>query len=171
MEKQLHLGSVAPEQVYFKPAINQEYDFNMKPGYGLWTSSWNGTGSEWTQWCVAEDFLDPYAERWFLLTPPSTARIYTIDGLDDLLHLLREYHREPAETARHWQPMGWINWVEVSLHYDAVHLTSRGNKLLHHHRVADLNCWDVESTVWLNWVDFAVEEVAVPQIALKEQVG
>jgi len=153
--QQLHVGLDQPQPGLFNPIRNPAYDHANKPGGGLWTSTWitKKRRSHWVEWCRSEE-VSRLDGTWWLLTPSADARIYTIDTRADLLYLLSTYWREGSVSA--WKHR-WIDWEKLSSDYDAVHLTRKGSEVLHSGS-PDLNCWDVESTVWLHWVFSKVAE-------------
>lgn len=135
---------------------NRKYDrFMRKPTCGLWTSTWDAEkkSSHWVDWCLAEDFHNPYNLRWFLLEVEQNARVFHLDGITDLKNLIRQYHLGP-------QVDGVIDFEAFFKDYDGLHLTKKGNQRLHWRSdTLDLNAWDVESTVWGRWVFASVTEV------------
>lgn len=162
MQVQLAVMNDVPEESKFNPVKNQSYDHNMKPEGCFWTSSWieEEKRSDWVRWCLSEDFEDSYAHPWYLLSVRPDARIYHIDSQIDLWELWTKYQRFdlPRHNPFHTH---WIDWEKVAQDYDGVHLTEKGNAECHWGDPIDLNCWDVESTVWFRWVFESVEEITV----------
>lgn len=125
---------------------------SRKPHGGLWTSTWTGDGSDWTRWCEDDGFRVP-SEEWsgLLLTPCADARIYTIDDIDDLRALVRQY------------PAGDVaDYVAVAREFDAIHLTDAGQWATRMTLDLDLYGWDCESTVWFRWTFESAEPVRFP---------
>ncbi len=134
---------------------------------GLWTSTFDERhGSDWVQWCLSEEFrCDRETASWqtWLLDPDPAARVVEIDCYADLQALVDAYPH-----AQHYPDRGsgaWSEvrpaWHEIAEHFDAVHLTERGQWDTRLSHPLDLYGWDCESTLWLRWAFAAVEDGGV----------
>ena len=160
LDDQLHISParvLIPEAFPVPVAPTRERRAIAKPNGGLWTSTLRpGPSSAWVEWCRDEQFDDPDALTWHVLTPDPAARILVIDSLADLI----------VTTARYPLPLAWdrerceIDFVAVAADgFAAVHLTERGNAECHSVSypvppgisTLALNTWDCESTAWLRW--------------------
>lgn len=151
----------------------------MKPerGSGLWTSTYDPQcGSDWIQWARMERYMGEDDEgHWQVLDEdepgyipreqrklyyncyvlhPTVARIYVVDGLEDLVVLMRDYHhpyRSPWDGGYRY-----LDFERLAEDFDALHLTERGQWKT---RMSspDLYGWDVESTFWFRWKFSQVE--------------
>lgn len=173
--KQLYLcdGKIRQEVV---PVCNSEESaFVKKPKRetGLWTSSWREKtrDSEWVEWCVGEDFGEPYKKSWWVLTPRSQLRLYVIESVGDLLVLLKEFPWETEaqrrlnavnSTSHLDRYFAYIDFERLAQTYDGIWLTERGNDATHLSYPHGLNAWDVESVLWFRWCFSAVEQIAPP---------
>lgn len=115
--------------------------------YVLWTSPIDSKWG-WKDWCKAEGFGDLSYEVHLKLS--EQARLFTIDGPDDLMYLVNRYPG-PVEAWRSPYQRTNIDWVRFAGDFDAVHLTEQGNYTLHLPIDGplpfgiDLNSWDCES--------------------------
>jgi hypothetical protein len=119
-----------------------------KPQFGLWTSTYHPErGSDWVQWCLAEEFSIPPNGEWrgVILRPRRGARVYHVRTHEDLRRLVECYPHN-ADTYRLYP-----NWRAISRDYDAVHLTEKGQWATRLSYPHDLYGWDCESTVWFRW--------------------
>jgi len=159
-----------PEQ-HFTPAQNEETRAWMtKPMLqtGLWTSTYTPNEeytSQWVEWCVDNNFCDPCAYTWWVLTPREDARVFVIESQRDLFFLMKEYPYQ----AKHTPPyVAMIDFEAVGRDYDGLALTHKGNMRLHLSVPFHLNGWDVESTLWVNWC-FSTVEKRTPVLVVKEE--
>lgn len=117
-----------------KPVKNLGYRHD-KPDGGFWTATVKECGlTTWQEWCKKEmpqRFVEEYQE----MTPWQDAKIFKIDGWQDLDWLWAEY--------------GVGNWEAVARNFDAVYYTENavwecrfGSKKY------DLYGVDLESVVW-----------------------
>jgi hypothetical protein len=161
MNVQLHTSrSDLPLDAELFPKVRNGHLRN-KPRGGIWTSTFidRQVGSAWVQQMYAMEFIERGQQLpSYLLTPKEDARIYTIDSVQDMYRLYDNYSYKELGTFE------TIDFEKLSIEYDAVHLTERGQivtRLVGIHNPNDyepnrsmwqsLNGWDCESTVWLNW--------------------
>ena len=123
-----------------------------KPRGAFWTSSYIGSqaGSQWVQWCLAEDYRVPDDKKLqgWLLDITTGARLYTIrmHGDLDLLH-----HKYPADPNKFGDIA--IDWTKVADDYDGVHVIQDAVwacRQAYRPGGLDLYSWDCESTAWFN---------------------
>lgn len=148
----------------FKPVRNKADGWGsiaVKPyGTGLWTSTWTPNRSfacDWMRFCMMEDFNVASWRYGHVYAVREGLRIVEIDSLEDL-HAVLNVYGEADEIALRMLREGAIgsrqlrlypNWEKMAMHFDAVHLTERGQwatRLTHPH---SLYGWDSESTLWL----------------------
>lgn len=91
--------------------------FINKPHGGLWGCR----GSEWYDWCTAEDF--PCSENYFEWKLKEGAKVYTVDTKQDFLYLCNYANVEIFS-------IDYLKFMEEE-GYDAVELTENGNQELH----------------------------------------
>lgn len=134
-------------QELFEPVRNESF---MKPRGGLWTSTFRPkTGSDWIEWCKAEQFwLPPY--RSWLVVPRRDARVLVIDNEADAVEAVKVYGREDARQKLLGEMM--FDFEKLAQDYDAMHLTKRGQIETRFGYDVNLWGWDCESTVWFRWV-------------------
>lgn len=188
---QLHITSfdTISDQVFVGVRNSERSALIKKPwrGTGLWTSSWRAEtqDSAWIEWCRDNHFGHPYDKNWFPLTPKNDAKLYVIDGLADLIDLLRDYKWIPSMLEkmnddmkgfqRHINAMAndygtryftGIDFERLSQEYDGLWLTEKGNAETHLSYPHDLNGWDCESVLWFHWCFTDVQRIAVPEPCL-----
>lgn len=155
-------GMLQPDT--FRPIVNGQ--LSNKPLGGLWTSTYidQEYGSAWVQAMYDMDFIEPGEEvNCYLIEPAPSARIYTIDGLQDMYYLWDHYSYIMAEElGRHF-----IDFEALAHDYDALHLTEQGQWRTRYIGLPifedpeydpnrksvweTMNGWDCESTVWSRW--------------------
>ena len=153
---QLHVSpAVVNLQPLVAPVENRHF---IKPKWGFWTSTYDAErqSSAWVDWCLAEEFGDVTAGSWFVLTPDPRARVYVIDGLVDLQHLIKNYPQPGAEAYMRFYAC--LDFERLAQEYDAIHLTERGQWATRH-STPNLNGWDVECTLWFRWCFTSMEQV------------
>lgn len=184
MQKQLHLTTATELVRAVTPVHNSEKAAIVKKparGTGLWTSTWREEtyDSQWVSWCVSSEFGAPFEEAWWLLTPASDIKLYTVDSLRDLLALFGDYQWLPprlAEQNRAYEgiyddPLEHligIDFERLAYAYDGIHLTSRGNAATHLSYPHDLYGWDCESTLWFRWCFTDAERIETPVAPMRE---
>jgi len=171
---QLHVGPTppTPDHPRLRPSRRTlAHAIFCKPDDGLWTSSWRGprAGSDWVQWCLLEGVGVPDGGRWraHRLRVAPTARVYTIDRLDDLVALVERY-----PSANPWGlGQQWPSWTDVAQDFDGVHLTRAGQARTRFSFPTSLYGWDVESTVWFRWAFAGVIDLGERAFALPADRG
>jgi hypothetical protein len=142
---QLHINDKLPSNNFIEPVKNVW----VKPAGGLWTSTFNGGASAWVDWCVGNEFGDPYSKKWFLLSPHEDTRILTINSYNKLHKILKEY------PFKRQHPLGgydeYLDYEAISKDYDAIHLTEKGQIETHLSGCINLHGWDCESVLWFRW--------------------
>jgi hypothetical protein len=147
-------GILTPEK--FENVANDSYGWCKPIKGGLWTSTLKEeVWSDWCNWTWGEQFMYRDGEKAFILTVSSTAKIFEINGRDDVKWLKDRYIMTQGSEGfakSYLDELVRLDWTKVSHDFDGVHLTEFGNRQLH---LADmsysLNAWDAESTVWLRW--------------------
>lgn len=151
MNTQLFTGS-EPSAGKMAPIRNEGF---IKPRGGLWTSSYDAElGSDWIQWCQAEDFQVPRG-GWpsFILEVDPNARILTIDSYEDLASACERY----AITSDF--PITILDFERMAQDYDAMHLTATGQMATRLTHPVSLYGWDCESTIWFRWMFTSVTNI------------
>ena len=158
---QLFEGANKPDPSRMLVAGNRDPG-RHKPHGGLWTSTYDPRiGSNWIDWCIAEEFRGPNFSCW-LLEPDPTARVLTIDGPADLAKFkpyLTEYSFSTSDRI--------LDYEAIGRDYDALHYTVDGARLGHmsafgfHPLCITLNSVDAESTFWFRWMFTGVAELGV----------
>jgi hypothetical protein len=108
-----------------------------KPVGALWTSTWNGRGSDWTDW-VEYNMEEWKTSKGILIQIQSSVKLYTISNSKDYEKLYDAYGIKPSSSS-----FGSLDWERISKKYDGVWVE---NPYAH----KDLYGWDVESTAWFN---------------------
>jgi len=172
LETQLFICNAAPMPELLQPINNGDgkRSIFVKPLGGMWTSTWleEIQGSDWVEWCRSETFGDPNVLRWHLLTPSPDARIAVIDSVSDLLALLHQYPREMHPLLSSFAGR-YLDYERMTVDFDAIHLTARGQRHTHLSIQADLYGWDCECTLWFRWCFIEVKQI-VPVIPKSEAV-
>lgn len=161
-DPQLHVSPVAAALVKrVAPVENRHFH---KPKYGLWTSTYDAAQhtSAWVEWCLVESFGDVLAGGWFVLRPELSARVFIIDGVEDLKHLVAHYPQPGAEPYMRF--MACLDFERLADEYDAIHLTEHGQWATRH-SMPHLNGWDVESTLWFRWCFTSVRRVSAVAVS------
>ena len=138
-----HHGHAGFDMARFR-AVGNEPFFN-KPRGGLWGSPLENGTDEWEQWCKSENFgtgrLEPHFDFGFVVG----TQAYTIDNLD----AEKLFHR--FEVPSSFGPLtSGIDFERMSLEYDAVILTSRGQRATRLSDPVGLYGWDVASVLVMN---------------------
>lgn len=148
MRVQLHVGDLV-DRHNFQSVKNCPYPWIKPTSGGLWTSTYNKhIGSDWIQFCQHENFCRMNPWKGSLLYPEDNSRIFTVDSIRGLQHLIREYgiFRDNTSLFSHG-----IDFERLGKDYDAIHLTENGQAETRYSYPETLCGWDVESTLWLNW--------------------
>lgn len=134
-----------------------------KPWGGLWTSpvirddAGTVVGTDWTQWCHAENFwLHGVARVVTIIEPDPTAPIYVIENVEDLVALEEEYPWRNHPTAYLWvdpqharyRPWPYVDWDALALDVAGVYLTE-GGQWRTRFSSPGLNGWDCATVLWL----------------------
>lgn len=152
IETQLHVGSFNSKII---PIKNQPH---VKPQGGFWTSTYlpeNEFASDWIHWCFHEMPEWIKDEEATLIDISPKAIIYTIDNYEDMMNLLKAYPfkhpwvTETIENSPYGVVFAYIDWEKVSVNYDGVHLTRKGEYATKITRTRG-PCleWDCESMLW-----------------------
>lgn len=177
-----------------KGVINRDTLSRMKPGNSaFWTSTFNGKDSvsDWGIWTLDELFYRPRELDEMgihVLVPDPKANILHLKNAHDVTKLVRTYGMT-VKRAREEYTIGpsqvykndpnyitWIDWEEVSKHYDAVHFTKEFHNDSY---MNELFATDVESTAWLrpnpNFIEVSAIDkenyrIAYDQIRVEEAV-
>lgn len=167
-EAQAFVSETRPREAAFDRPTNDPH-FRNKPSGGLWTSTLHDDGtSAWLDWC--ED------ERWgltnetvvYALDPEPDASVFVLDSQGDLLRLLGSFARDKDHDLLKPRLTAQIDFEAVAKHYDAIHLTERG-QISTRLATPGLYGWDTESTLWLRWAFRAVEEIAPARDMLQRE--
>lgn len=156
MKPQLFVGAEPPKPEKLQTVQNRE-DFPLKPCGGLWTSTfYPDMGSDWVQWCVGNS-IRPGLWQNYLVYPKQDARILQIDSYEDLESLMGQYEYSPMKEKfdTGFELPGilrGLNYEEIAKKYDAIHLTTRGERTTHLSFPFSMYSWDCESTLWFRWV-------------------
>jgi hypothetical protein len=115
---------------------------------GLWTSSFINESeiSAWANFCRERRPWHLTETVSYLLTPLPEARIVEIDSRRDLIALIDQFSVDDYGGL----PKSFIDYQAVSEHYDAIHLTQRG-ELDVRGGFPIMGAWDCESTLWFRW--------------------
>lgn len=156
-----------------------EGHLGIKGKGGLWTSTFLGDtiGSEWIQWCLANEFGLPTNNIFhgYVLKPKKNLMIYTIDSLEDMHILFDEYGYKMYPVTE----MEGINWQKMAEDFDALHLTSNGEAVTRHgfsffrditsslkpewqkKTLRSFYGWDCESTYHFRWNFINQESISI----------
>lgn len=150
LKEQLFMSKTFPSIEEFRPIENRHF---VKPKGGLWTSTYlNEFGSSWVQFCLSGYQIAISNKKPFLLTPSKDTRIYVVNSYNDLVYLMENYKQCHPSSDSYQQPTThFIDFEEISLDYDAIHLTDEGQWETRLSQPHNLYGWDVECTLWLNW--------------------
>lgn len=167
---QLHLSTESTLTPTVRPVKNDRLtSLRNKPANetGLWTSTWRKKtrDSEWAEY--AEDVWGTTDEQcWFLLTPDPGAHLCVIDSSQALALLIERYPLEyPGWLTRlpgsFLSPLEFtgIDFEQMSLEYDGLHLTHQASVRLHLSFPLNMNSWDCESTIWFRWCFKQVRQI------------
>ena len=129
-------------------------EYLNKPTSALWTSSVqkdekDELSSEWREWCIDENFANPYSRRRTILIPKKDTKVFQLNWKTEKELLTKRSRPRFIFAAYH---VDWSALVEAG--YDGFNLpckTGLGMLL----GGCDFSAWDCESTVWFNtdWID------------------
>ena len=130
----------------FKPAQNNW----IKPSGGLWTSTYTDNSSAWVDWCISENFTDPYANDWHIVYPKQNLKIIEIDNYHHCEMLFEKYL---SSSSLMQTGLGAsLDFEKIAADgFDAIHITQQGEWATRLTRPWTLYGWDCESTSWLKW--------------------
>lgn len=148
MHTQLHLGEM-PQEHLWNPIKNRNF---MKPIGGLWTSTFLPDGtSDWSRWCVDNDFLDVNAIGKWLLTPSPNAILYIVENPEDIAAICKGQSQRFSFATPDFE--------ELMTRYDGITLTKQGQRNTRFSMPHSFYGWDCESTIWFRWMFDDVEEL------------
>jgi len=75
---------------------------------------------------MSEQFYESSWRFGYVYQPRKNLRIVEIDGLNDLLAVLDEFGTVDSRMAQLGFPRRYPNWKEMAKHFDAIHLTEKG---------------------------------------------
>lgn len=178
------IGKPRPHRLL--PIVNRSPSYANKPeaASGMWTSTYLGArarfASDWVEWCTYNNFPHAGEYRSWVLEVEPDAFVLELDGPEacDTLYRLGYMYRDPYYERAGLDYFGRRPQLDfeklASVGVAGVHLTERGNHLMHlsfhpspggHDH--DFNAWDSESTIWLRW---AFRRVRVgPKIRIPER--
>lgn len=133
--------------------------YGFKPYGGFWTSTYLGPneGSDWVRWCRGEDFGSVDSSEWWVLMPSSDTPVIVINDWRGFDAVLDRYGIPLYPDTVALKDKGWDFGRMAEDGFAGVHLTEAAARELHWYRDGtdismSLNSWDVESTVWFQWV-------------------
>lgn len=143
---QLYLGRSEPKPELMRPVENfAEDSYFMKPGGGLWTSSYRDGSSEWLRY--SEQIGHRSAEDGRYLLQPQGCRVCTIRSEQEYRTLQQRYSLDndiplPPELLK------LIDWERLAEDCDAIWLPEgRADMSIE----SPFHGWDVESVFWTRW--------------------
>lgn len=165
MQPQLFVSLEEPRGELFSQVINRQTFFN-KPLGGLWTSTYLGVeyGSNWVQWCLANDYQkNDGKEKSWIIYPKENVNIITINSWDDLTNLMLDCRintvgssissssiRGHFNAHPDFSHFDCLDYEKLATMYDGIRLTERGQRETRF-GTPNLYTWDCESTLWLHW--------------------
>lgn len=159
MPPQLFVGS-RPHVRLLNPVRNYDNDYRImgimcKPIGGMWTSTLDRHGSDWTRWHGDIEWGG------YVVYPLRRARVFEIDSISDYERLLNWYGYAPPMNPNGSHNDCWmvLNYEKLSKKCDGLHLTKKGQTETNYYIPRErrglmppmLNAWDCESTVWFRW--------------------
>lgn len=165
---QLFVGR-EPHHTKFQTADHTEArQFSQKPSGGPWTSSYINGASDWVRWCRSEEWGDVDNTMWWKLQAYPDTVLLQIDSFRDLSSIMAwcGIERDPGDR----YSRKYLDWAAIrDAGFQGVHLTDNGNNECRSGRFDigyDLNSWDVESTVWFEWVFTDIRPVPNDRLGL-----
>lgn len=144
--KLIHYGAKSLNRNKFKKVQNSSRN-KPKYGTGLWVSPINSSFG-WKDWCTLEDFRDCKESNSFILNLKKSARVLTIDSLEDSRKLFRYYVKATNKYT------SYIDFEKLSKDYDAIFLTDKGQQetrfVWDEEKGVELYGWDCESLLIMN---------------------
>jgi hypothetical protein len=133
-----------------------DLSLHNKPKGGLWTSPVDADW-RWSDWCEKKDW-NTGDESVYRLEPDNDVSIYTINSLQALRLLHRDYGYDP-HTAGYGNTV--LDFEQIFEDFDAIYVTERGEDET---RFSDPNLygWDVECILWSEWSFTSVDKVNEP---------
>ena len=125
----------------FMPIKNRHF---VKPWGGFWTApllTQQENYSAWAQWCSTNDFHVERLANAIVFNMSDSARICRIDSLQDLGALPMQSNFGITYTP---------DFERIAQEYDAIYLTSKGERETRWTRPYNLYGWDCESVLILN---------------------
>lgn len=126
----------------------------VKPFGGLWASPYIENGkfkSKWHEFCIN---ILPNREYNYgvLFNLKKNAKVYTIDTYEDFSNLLKD-NKQSTELDKLFNSprFSFLDFEKLSHKYDAIFLTDKGERETRNFRGPNLNGWDVESLLVLNF--------------------
>jgi hypothetical protein len=155
LETQLYVGKGNPLERVQSPLFNH---IGCKAEGGLFTSTYLGEsiGSDWLQWCLANEFNLPDNDLWngWLIEVNKDANLYVVDTVEDMNYLFDTYGYFPFEGTK----LEYIDFLLMAKDFDGLHLTEHGQAVTRHpnflaqtgndilNGMRSFYGWDVEST-------------------------
>lgn len=136
---------------------------SFKPFGGLWTSTYNEeNGSDWVRWCMENDM--PVTKVATILRVDRDAKVFEIDSYNDLKRCFAEYKMDGKNLGGYYEFLKIsprLDFEKMSLDYDGIHLTERGQAETRFSMPENLYGWDCESTIFFHWCFNDVRELVL----------
>jgi hypothetical protein len=167
-ETQAFISETPPREAAFDQPTNDP-GFRNKPSGGLWTSTLREDGmSAWLDWCETEQWGITDEAVVYALDPEPDVSVLVLDSQVDLLQLLATFARDQGHDLPKPRLTAQIDFEAVAKHYDAIHLTERG-QISTRLATPGLYGWDTESSLWLHWAFRDVAEIAPARDILERE--
>ena len=140
MEELVHYGYSYIRKSLIKGVINSPYGRNKPLQGGLWTSPMNSEYG-WKDYCKSEDH-DADLGVYCTVTLKDDAKVLTIDGDDAKVPMIEK----GVPHSRRKYP----DFEEIAKHYDAIHLTAKGERETRFSDKLNFYGWDCETVLILN---------------------
>ena len=149
--KYLTLGKKAITKESWDDIKNEVF---VKPFGGLWASCYIEKGefkSQWHEFAVKGLSSKDY-NYGVVFNLKENAKIYIIDTYDDFANLLKD-NKESTELDELFKSLkfSFLDFEKLATTYDAIFLTSKGERETRSMTRANLYGWDVESLLVLNF--------------------
>lgn len=126
-----------------------------KPTGGLWTSTLDEAGGQWLRWLTGEGYsLDE--PRWggkLWLLEPTEANVFMVWSPRELGQLVEQFPH-PSREIDVYDKWRFVDWVEMSKHYDAVSVPNPWTWRFGHEDMGAgmfFYSMDAECTCWFRW--------------------